>query len=288
MIRTGEAASANRSDPSCPCAATAPRRRSDACRIVLATALATAASAAQADEDRFSLTISGFRPTSTTEFQGRSSAVPGETLNLEEDFDLARRATRTRIEGMVRLSERQRLLFVYYNINRRRSLAVDEEFSWNGTHYDIDTLVKTRFDFSLATLSYEYAFVDTPTWLVAGSIGAHWAEAKASIVAEDTSLIDEKERTSGGSPALGLRVLATPVPRLRLSGYAQAFKARVDGIDARFTRAGLAAEYRVWDHLGVQVGYDWFKLSADYAQTYWSGKLDIAIHGPTAGVTIAF
>jgi len=263
------------------------RLRSAGRRLAPILALAVA-SAAQADEDRFSLTISGFRPTSTTEFQGSSSAVPGETLNLEEDFDLARKATRTRIEGMVRLSERQRLTFVYYNINRKRSLAVDEEFSWNGQHYDIDTLITTRFEFSLATLSYEYAFLETPQWLVAGSIGAHWAEAQASIVAADTSLIDVKERTSGGSPALGLRVLATPVPRLRLSGYGQAFKARVDGIDARFTRAGLAVEYRVHDHLGLQVGYDWFKLSADYAQTYWSGKLDINIHGPTAGVTFAF
>lgn len=289
MIRTGGTARAQRiHSPPSGLSGEAGRRRHLASALALAGLLVATIPIAGADDDRFSLTISGFRPTSTTEFEGSSSAVPGETLNLEEDFDLARKATRTRIEGMVRLTERQRLVFVYYNLKRKRSLAVDEEFTWNGQHYDIDTLVKTRFDFSLATLSYEYAFIDTPKWLVAGAIGAHWAEAKASITAEDTSLIDEKERTSGGSPALGLRVLATPTPRWRLSGYAQAFKARVDGIDARFTRAGLAAEYRIWDNLGVQLGYDWFKLSADYAQTYWSGKLDIAIRGPTAGVTVAF
>ncbi len=289
MIRTGGTARAHRISSSVfHHGGDAVRCAHRASVLAVAAMLAAAVPTARADEDRFSLTISGFRPTSTTEFEGSSSAVPGETLSLEEDFDLARKATRTRIEGMLRLTERQRLVFVYYNLKRKRSLAVDEEFTWNGQHYDIDTLVKTRFDFSLATLSYEYAFIDTPKWLVAGAIGAHWAEAKASISAEDTSLIDEKERTSGGSPALGLRVLATPTPRWRLSGYAQAFKARVDGIDARFTRAGLAAEYRIWDNLGVQLGYDWFKLSADYAQTYWSGKLDIAISGPTAGVTVAF
>ena len=85
-----------------------------------------------------------------------------------------------------------------------------------------------------------------------------------------------------------LRVLGTPGEHWRFGGYVQAFKADVSDIDARFTRAGVYAEYRFVKNVGVQVGYDWFNLKADYAKTSWHGKLDLDIRGPTAGLTFAF
>jgi hypothetical protein len=251
-------------------------------------ALLLNSSAALADDDQIAITISGFRPSSTTEVSANAPDVLGRSINFEDSFDLAKERTRPRIDGMFRMADRHRLLFNYYNLQRKRSTTLNESVSFNGQEFAIDTDVTAKFDFALATLSYEYAFVETPTLTVGGSIGAHWASARAGIKANDTSLLEASTNASGGAPALGLRFLATPNEAWRFGGYVQAFKADIDDIDGRFTRAGLLAEYRFTKGVGFQLGYDWFQLKADYAKPSWNGKLDLRIHGPTAGFTFAY
>lgn len=254
-----------------------------ACIVLLAN-LPTA----HADEDRLAITISGFRPTSTTDVSANAPDVVGQSINFEDSFDLARERTRVRVDGMFRMAHRHRILFNYYNLQRRRSVTLDEDISFNGRDFSIDTDVTVKFNFALATLSYEYAFVETPTLTIGGSIGAHWASARAGIKADDTSLLEASTQASGGAPALGLRILSAPNEAWRFGGYVQAFKANVSDVDGRFTRAGVLAEYRFAKGVGAQIGYDWFQLKADYSKPSWDGKLDMRIHGPTAGLTFAY
>lgn len=254
--------------------------------VMLAGASLTAP--AHADDDRFALTVSGFRPASHTKVSAHADDVLGETLDFEDRFALARKATRLRLDGMLRLGDRHRLVFNHYDLERHRSTVIDETIRYDGYTFPIDTVVSGRFDFSLTTLSYEYALVETSSLMVGAQIGAHWAKARIRIRSEDTPIADVGTRAEGGSPALGLRVLATPGGRWRLGSYVQAFQADIGDVDARFTRAGVFAEYRIARHLGVQLGHDWFKLDADYSKPRWNGQLDLDIRGPTAGLTLAF
>ncbi|HNR91786.1 MAG TPA: hypothetical protein PKO41_05085 [Dokdonella sp.] len=243
---------------------------------------------AHADDDRFALTASGFHPTSHTRVSADAGDLRGETLDFEDRFALARKTTRLRLDGMLRLGDRHRLVFNHYDLERRRSTVIDETIRYDGQTFPIDTLVSGRFDFSLSTLSYEYAVVETPSLRVGAQIGAHWARARIRIRSHGTPIADVHTRAEGGSPALGLRLLATPGGHWRLGGYVQAFKADIGNVDARFTRAGIFAEYRISTHLGAQLGHDWFKLDADYAKPSWNGRLDLVVRGPSAGLTLAF
>lgn len=256
--------------------------------LAVGAALFASVSVAHADDDTFAITISGFRPSSTTEVSANAPDVLGRSVNFEDSFNLAKERTRPRIDGMFRMADRHRLLFNYYNLQRRNSTTINEAISFGGEDFAIDTDVTAKFNFALATLSYEYAFVETPTLTVGGSIGAHWASAKASIAANDTSLLEASTQASGGAPALGLRFLSTPNEAWRFGGYVQAFKANISDVDGRFTRAGVLAEYRFTKGVGFQLGYDWFQLKADYAKPRWNGKLDLRIKGPTAGFTFAY
>ncbi|MBN8482990.1 MAG: hypothetical protein J0L88_15500 [Xanthomonadales bacterium] len=258
--------------------------------LLLAGAAVACASApqARADDDRFSLTVSAFRPSSDTTLSAGSADVMGQAIDFEDTFSLGQRETRPRLDGMLRLGDRHRLIFNYYDLKRGHSAVLDEDIEFDGQVFPVDTDVSGRFDFTLATLSYEYALVETPTLTVGAQIGAHWAEVEAGVRSDGEPIVDAGTSASGGSPALGLRVLGTPGEHWRFGGYVQAFKADVSDIDARFTRAGVFAEYRFVKNVGVQVGYDWFNLKADYAKTSWDGKLDLDIRGPTAGLTFAF
>ncbi|WP_440225191.1 hypothetical protein ACQQ2N_08045 [Dokdonella sp. MW10] len=256
--------------------------------LAAAVAAALAPVAARADDDTFAITISAFRPTSETQVSAYAPDVMGQRVDFEDSFDLAKERTRPRVDGMFRIAERHRILFNYYNLARRNSAVLDEDISFDGQDFSIDTEVTAKFKFSLATLSYEYAFVETPKLTVGGAIGVHWAEAKASIAADDETLLEARTQAKGGSPAIGLRFLSTPNEQWRFGGYVQAFKANISDIDGQFVRAGVLAEYRFLKGVGVQLGYDWFNLDADYRKTSWNGNLDLTIRGPHAGMTFAF
>lgn len=261
---------------------------SSSAALLAGAALFAIASTAKADQDQFSITLSGFQPTSSTDVSANAPDTLGQTISFEDTFNLAKKRTRPRIDGMFRLGERHRLLFNYYNLQRKNSVTLDENVSFDGQDFAIDTDVTAKFNFALTMLSYEYAFVETPTLTIGASIGAHWASAKAGIKADDTTLLEASTSASGGAPALGLRILSTPTESWRFGGYVQAFKANIDDIDGRFTRAGVTAEYRITKGVGVQLGYDWFQLKANYEKPSWNGKLDLNIHGPTAGFTFAY
>lgn len=256
--------------------------------LVAALACSGAVAAVPVDEERLSLTISGFRPSSATTVSASADDVLGEAIHLEETFHLARRHTRPRLDGMLRIGNRHRLVFNHYDLERSRSIRLEEEIEFDGQTFVIDTEVGGRFDFTLATLSYEYAVVETPALLVGAQIGAHWAEARVGIRSDGEPLAEAAVRAEGGSPALGLRVLGRPGQHWRFGGYLQAFQADIGDVDARFTRAGVFAEYRFTPHLGLQLGHDWFRLKADYTKRRWNGRLDLQIKGPTAGLTFAF
>ncbi|MEO7199106.1 MAG: hypothetical protein ABIY56_02700 [Dokdonella sp.] len=254
---------------------------------VIVAALACSHSA-HADNDKFAITLSAFRPASTTEISANGDNVMGQRIRFEDTFDLAKDDVRPRMDGMFRMGDRHRLLFNYYNLKRSRSAYLDEDLHFNGEDFSIDTEVTGRFALSLATLSYEYALVETPTLTVGASIGAHWLDTKVSIKADDESQLDARTRASGGAPAIGLRFLATPGEHWRFGGTLQAFKADVGKVDGKFERAGVNVEYRFAQGVGVQLGYDWFRLRADYRKPQWNGSLDLRINGPTLGMTFAY
>lgn len=65
-------------------------RSTTTARTLAAVALVCTATAAVADDDRFSLTISGFRPSSSTEISADAGTVAGQQIDFEDTFSLAR------------------------------------------------------------------------------------------------------------------------------------------------------------------------------------------------------
>lgn len=254
---------------------------------LLAVAAIAVAPSARADDDRLVLTVSGFLASSRTTVSADAPDVLGQPIHLEDTFDLTRRKVRGRVDGLLRLSERQRLIFSYARLQRSESARLDESFTYDGEVFDIDTVVRGRFSFRLATLAYEYALVETERVTLGASIGAYWADASVRLTA-DGYTADAGTRADGGSPALGLRLQWAPAADWRLAARAQAFKANAGKVDGHFARAGVFVERRFGEHLGLQLGYDWFRLRAKYAQPDWAGRLDLTIDGPTAGVSFVF
>lgn len=263
--------------------------------------IATVASAA--DDDRFTFRASAF-DTDASIRVGAEGTVGNEDINATFDDVgvIDGSETALRFEAVYHPAERHRLALNYYDLEPRESYVLDRDIGFEefpeytlpaGSRADVG------MDFKLATLMYEYAFVESDTWTVGGQVGVHWAQLVAfgSVDIPDIASDRVEWKRTKRAIALGARAQYRPSDRwrfgLEVQGYDTSWGDFVSE-NGHFERAGLLAEYRFTDRFGVHVGYDWFRLKlrdvAADEDEYYSVLLDgeLKVHGPTAGLTLAF
>lgn len=294
-------------------------------------AAALAASAVQAQEfdrdARVELRLSGFNPEANIRFAGDAIASNGErteTLAAAGDIGVDGR-WRPRGELAFHMSPRQSLRASYYDYRRSNHWRFDgdwidpgdvfEEVEVPGDPVEVPAIdFSGRISFELASLNYDFAAVQTPTFEWGIGLGLTHAtfEATATGSSSGTAELDPQWeqvqwKRDGTSPNLHTRVSWTPAPRWRIEAQGQYLDTRWgDFVDERghFERGGLLLEYLLTERIAIHAGYDWFrlKLSDDYRGSFdapaesdigtadVSGRLagQFKVHGPMAGLTFRF
>ncbi|RPE75845.1 YfaZ family protein [Vulcaniibacterium tengchongense] len=253
-------------------------------------ALASATAPAQ-DDPRFTLRIGAMRADAQSELSARTRYM-GEDFNYSQDFDFGSDETVPRFDGVLRLSERQRLIFDYFRYDKDRTATLDRDLSYDEVTLPAGSFARGEIEFQLASLMYDYAVVDTGTFELGLQVGAEWAKLEGTLHAEaGADVFDESESEDGYAPVVGARLTFTPSERwlFNLQGqYLDADWGDFGNYEGSITRANALAEYRFTPLFGVFVGYDWFKLDADRSGRDGALGLDQRFKGPVAGVSLSF
>lgn len=269
----------------------------------LALALALVGTAHAAAEDRFTFRASAFDTDARIRL-GAEGTVGNEVLNA--DFDdvgvIDGSETAIRLEAGWHFTPRQRVFLNYYDLEPGQSYVLDEAIGFDELpEYEIPagSRADIGMEFKLATLMYEYALVESDQWTVGAQAGIHWAQLVAFASVNVPDIADDRfewKRTKRAI-ALGGRVQYRPSDKWRFGAEVQGFDTSWGNFvseNGHFERFGLLGEYRFTDTFGVHLGYDWFRLKlrdvvADEDE-YYSVVLDgeLRVHGPTAGLTVAF
>lgn len=284
-------------------------------RLLITAALAASPAASPAfEQDRFNLRVSGFHAESDLAVDARG------TLRLGEDSEdaagrahLVDRSRRAHIQVEFGLAPRHRILGGYYDVRERNGFFQQWRPTVNalpGNDPEVSMSADYGVDFRLANLMYEFALVDTERWLVGVGAGIHWAKlgADADVLLE-AAYAGETLATEGQfewtrsrwAPSLGARIAYAPSDRWRLGLEAQGFSTGWGNFTSErghYERAGLRAEYRVTERIGLHAGYDWFRivLRDDFSarEEVLDARLDgtwranLRVHGPTVGLTFGF
>lgn len=255
-------------------------------------ALPTAAMAAQHD-DRFTLRVGAINLNSDNTLRGATD-VGGRTLRFDEDFDLGGKEWEPRIDGVLRLGQRHRLIFDYFRFNKDRREVLDQGVSWEGENVPAGSFVKGELTYQVTSLVYDYSVVDTPDFQWGLQLGAEYARVSARADADLGTLYRGRfldEKADGAAPVVGMRLTFMPGERwlVNLQGqYLNTDWGNFDDYDGSLSRANAIVEYRFTEKFGVFAGYDWFRLDVD--QTGRDGLVGLkqSFKGPMAGVTLAF
>jgi hypothetical protein len=254
--------------------------------------LLSAACAAQADDDRFTLRLGGIHAQAESQFSAQT-VFDGEDYEFEsERYELGEK-TVPRVEGMFRLGNRHRLLFNYFRYSEDRDYALGEDIVLGDMTIPAGTTAGFDTEFDLGGLVYDFAVVETPTTSIGLQIGAQRAKLAAEVMVDsEGERYTARESENGTAPVVGVRLgFNTQDERWRFvvqGQYLDADWGDFDDYDGDLSRANALVEYRFTEHFGLYAGYDWFKLNVRQSGSDGVVGLDQRFSGPIAGVTFAF
>ncbi|HBK45865.1 MAG TPA: hypothetical protein DDZ67_05400 [Xanthomonadaceae bacterium] len=258
----------------------------------LAAAYAAPAHAADGD-DRFQLRLGAMNIDNDNTLRGETE-INGEPISGSQDFKLGGKEWEPRVDGLFRISKRQRLIFDYFKYDKDRREELADDVSYGGVTVPSGSFVKGELKYQVASLVYDYSVVDQENFSLGLQIGAEWAKVEANAYADLGDLytgtfVDESE--DGAAPVVGIRFTAHPGERwlFNLQGqYLNTDWGSFDNYDGDLTRANAIVEYRLTRNFGIFAGYDYFKLDVDQSGSDGLIGLKQEFKGPVAGITLAF
>lgn len=248
---------------------------------------------AATDDPRFTLRLGVMDIDSDNTLRG-SGTVAGQAASFSEDFSLGGKEREPRVDGLFRISERQRLIFDYFKYDKDRRETLGEGISFGDTTVPADSFVKGELKYQVASLVYDYSVVDGDRFDLGLQLGAEYAKVSTRAHADLGDLYQGRfldESTDGIAPVVGARLTFTPSEHWLINLQGQYLNTRWGSFDdykGDLSRANAIVQYNVNRNFGIFVGYDWFKLDADKHGSDGSIGLKQEFKGPLAGVSLSF
>ena len=230
---------------------------------------------------------------------GQSSQNP--EVDFDETFGDAKDANRVRADVLWRITPAHHMRFMYFDNSNSRTRVLDEDLVWGDYAFLAGSSATFKQDFNVYALSYEYAFMRSPTYEVSASIGVHYMDMKfqlsgnANYTGPDcaTPPCSVTGATKGSDlpaplPVIGLRAGWVVAPNWYLEASGQFFQIDVDGYDGRWSDLRVSGTWMFHRNFGVGLGYNWFGTRLDVNRDDFNGKLKLGYSGLQAYLTGTF
>ncbi|NHA14211.1 hypothetical protein [Thioalkalivibrio sp. XN279] len=240
---------------------------------------------------------------------GLGTFINGSSLNIRVDGEAGeigtpvnwgktigdRDESRFRFDGLWRVSERHHLRLMFTDYSSSAEREIEEEIIWDGDLIPVGVSARGTFGFEVFEAAYEYAFVKRPDVEIAGSVGLHYTQLEATLLANVQVDGEEGQVERGGTADVD-----APLPvfgargqwRLGNNFYAdllgQAFYLSVGDYTGRILNLRATVLWQWHPRLGVGIGYDWFRVDIDGDADGFQGTMDWTYEGPQAFVNVAF
>jgi hypothetical protein len=224
--------------------------------------------------------------TSNTQAQLNGTSGAGVVIDFEEAFGLAK--SEWAPEGLARwrFSERWRLEFEYFSLNRSNSRTTQQDVTWGDTTIPAGTTVKGNFDVTVLRLSCGYSFFKTQDKEIGVALGFHVTRFEAGVDA--TGFATEDAKVLAPLPVLSVYGQFALTDEWSVQGRLDALRLEYDPFYGSILSVGVDALYQPWRHLGFGIGWRTLQIEGGVEADDWSGDLNTNYTGPIVFISSSF
>ena len=265
----------------------------------VATLLWVVAPAAVADDvnllqEQFQVSLGAFVNNSDIEARVDGETELGTPVDWQRTFG-DKDVTRFRLDGLWRFNDRHHLRMMYTDYSRDRTETIDEEIVWDDDTFPIGAEVRGEQSFRIIEAAYEYSFMRSDKFELAGSAGLHYAWFELELTADITAPGGGGTVSIGGPaevgaplPVIGVRGMWRVGGNFYLDAQAQYFALSFDDFDGSIVNVRAAAIWQPRKYIGIGVGYDRFTIDVDVEKNRFTGSMDWTYSGPQVFLNFAF
>ncbi len=244
---------------------------------------------AESPEDSYWAELSYFYPTinSTARVDVTGTARPGTTVRMEDELDLDdRKGVPYGTFGM-RLGERWRLEFEYYQLNRSASKSIERQIEWGNATFPVGATLDSRLDTTIYRLTGGYSFYREPGGEAGVGFGLHVTDLDTALSRRGGAEREARD-TLVPLPTIGLYGTYKLSQQFQLRGRVDYLSLNYGDYDGSLTNLLVALDWRFSRNWGAGFGYRYVDYKLEATSSKLVGEINYRFKGPTLFVTVGF
>jgi hypothetical protein len=236
--------------------------------------------------DTWFFALGGNFMTSNTQAQLTGSSGTGALIDFEDAFGLSQTEWAPQALARWRFSERWRVEFEYFQLNRSNSRTTVQDITWGDTTIPAGTDVKGTFDVSVLRVSCGYSFFKTQDKELGVALGFHVTQFEADLQAAGFSTKDAK--VTAPLPVLSAYGQFALTDDWSIQGRLDALRIEYDPFYGSILSVGLDAIWQPWRHWGFGLGWRTLQVQGGIHASDFTGDINTDYTGPILFVSSSF
>ena len=216
----------------------------------------------------------------------QTTGLSGTLLDVERDLNIDDNDTLPVFGVQWRLAKKHALDLAYFELNRSGNIIIDTQIRWGDFVYPSGADVNNFFNTRVIRLAYRYYLVSDLNKEIAIGGGVHSTEIEAGISA--SSVGSSKVASEAPLPMLTLSSVHRLSPKWSLELRGEWFGIDLGGIEGEIWHADAAVAWQVLEHVGFNLGYNFFKLDVSAGDADFKGLFNYTYKGPFLGAEFRF
>jgi hypothetical protein len=173
-----------------------------------------------------------------------------------------------------------------FTTERNQSATIDETIEWGELVFDVGAEIEAGTSSAITRLFFARKFLDSGPHDLRLGAGLHWLEIEAylqgiaSVNGEASQFQSRVASFKAPLPNVGAWYRYSLSERWLFSFRADWLAASIGDLSGRIINLTGGVNFALFEHFGVGVSYQYFRLDVDVSSDSWKGHADLIYDGP--------
>lgn len=215
-----------------------------------------------------------------------NTVTANQEINFNDTLGTGASATRIRLDALWRITPTHHVRVMWFDNRNSHTRTLDRDITWGDNTYHLGATVNADVKTQYFDVNYEYAFMRSPTYEIAGVAGIYWSKTSLALSGNATtgggataSFQRQSNTVNAPLPVLGLRGGWVVAPQWYLEAQGLLFGLHSGGFQGNWSDVRLNATWMFHKNFGVGLGYDRYTTRVDVSKDNFNGNLKTGYDG---------